>query len=317
MNPLQRYQEKLSSIPAPGSGCHTFLLAVANLGVLCGLSIEKIFADIRRSIPSGSRQVLDKEIMDAIHKAETDHGRGSSNKPFKPKPSPTMPDKKVALRNIIQQSQVTNEADLWELSPVRLFGTPQEDMILLLSSLFGSYFLIFIGDRCEPGIIGKTIRTAGQWVTYFQNGGTAGPYIIPNPMSGREGLTKDGKPSFRCDNTVQTYLICVGEFDDIAREDQLRFWSGAKLPIFALIDSGGKSIHAWLDVQKLAKVGTPEEWSTVIKGRLYDKNLIPMGVDPACSNPSRLSRLPGHYREEKQAYQRLLWLSPDGRSICQ
>lgn len=316
MKLLKRYQEKLSSIPPPGSCCHPFLLVVANLGVLCGLSIEKIFADIRRSIPSGSRQVPDQEIMDAIRKAEADHGRGNS-KTFKPKPSPPVPDKKVALRNIIQQSQVTNEGDLWELSPVRITGTPQEDMILLLSSLFRPSVLIFIGDRCEPGIIGMTIRTAGQWITYFQNGGKAGPYIIPNPMSGKEGLTKDGKPSFRCDNTVQAYLCCVGEFDDIAREDQLRFWSGAKLPIFALIDSGGKSIHAWLDVQKLAKVETPEEWATVIKSRLYDKNLIPMGVDPACSNPSRLSRLPGHFREEKQAYQRLLWLSPEGRSVCQ
>jgi hypothetical protein len=304
MKLLKRYQEKLSSIPAPGRCCHPFLLAVANLGVQSGLTTKKIFADIRRSIPSGSRQVSDQEIMDAISKAEADHGRGNS-KTFKPKPSPTVPDKKVALRNIIRQSQVTNEGDLWELSPVRITGTPQEDI------------LIFIGDRCEPGIIGKTIRTAGQWITYFQHGGKAGPYIIPNPMSGMEGLTKDGKPSFRCDNTVHAYLCCVGEFDDIAREDQLRFWSGVKLPIFALIDSGGKSIHAWLDVQKMAKVETPEQWTTLIKSRLYNQNLIPMGVDPACSNPSRLSRLPGHFREEKKAYQKLLWLSPEGRPICQ
>lgn len=315
MNLLQRYLEKLSSIPPPGCGCHIFLLAVANLGVICGLCIDRIFADIRRSIPSGTRNVPDKEILDAIRKAENDHGRGN-REAFNPKLSQAVRGKEVARKNIIRQSQVHDEADLWELSPVRLMGILQEDMIPLLSCLFKPFVLLFIGGQYDPGIIGQTIRTAGEWLTFFKNGGKAGPYIVPNAMTGMQGLTKDGKPSFRCDNTVQSYSICIGEFDDIAREDQLRFWSGVKLPILALIDSGGKSIHAWLDVQKLAKVETPEQWTTVIKNRLYDQNLTQMGVDSACSNPSRLSRLPGHFREDKQAYQRLLWLSPEGRPIC-
>jgi hypothetical protein len=85
----------------------------------------------------------------------------------------------------------------------------------------------------------------------------------------------------------------------------------------ALIDSAGKSIHAWLDVQKLAPVSTSEEWEKNIKNRLYDRLLTPLGVDGACSNPARLLRLPGHFREEKGKYQRLLWLSPEGRPICQ
>jgi hypothetical protein len=108
----------------------------------------------------------------------------------------------------------------------------------------------------------------------------------------------------------------MAEFDGLCREDQIRFWSAVKLPIVALIDSGGKSIHAWLDVQKLAKVETPEQWQSEIKGRLYDRILTPLGVDSACSNPARLSRLPGYFRSEKQAWQRLLWLSPEGRPVC-
>jgi hypothetical protein len=107
----------------------------------------------------------------------------------------------------------------------------------------------------------------------------------------------------------------MAEFDTLSREDQIRFWSAVKLPIVALIDSGRRSIHAWIDVQKLATVETSDQWETEIKGRLYDRLLTPLGVDGACSNPARLSRLPGHYREEKQAWQRLLWLSPEGRSI--
>jgi hypothetical protein len=58
----------------------------------------------------------------------------------------------------------------------------------------------------------------------------------------------------------------MAEFDTQSREDQIRFWSVAKLPVVALIDSGGKRIHAWLDVQKMAKVETKERWVKEIEG---------------------------------------------------
>ncbi len=190
------------------------------------------------------------------------------------------------------------------------------DAILLLETLYEKNDLIWMGERFDEGTTGKTIRTAADWITYFQNGGETAPHIIPNPMTGQEGTTKEGKPSFRSDNTVKTYRYCLVEFDDLPREKQIRFWSEARLPVVCLIDSGGKSIHSWLDVAKLARVETPEQWVTEIKGRLYDRLLTPLGVDSSCSNPSRLSRLPGHYRAEKGAYQRLLWLSPEGRSIA-
>jgi hypothetical protein len=54
----------------------------------------------------------------------------------------------------------------------------------------------------------------------------------------------------------------VAEFDNLSREDQIRFWSAVKLPIVALIDSGGKSTHCWLEVSKLATVETFDQWTT-------------------------------------------------------
>jgi len=132
---------------------------------------------------------------------------------------------------------------------------------------------------------------------------------IPAPTKSGDGTTLRG------DGNVKDYRFCVIEFDNLTREEQIRFWSAVKLPIVALIDSGGKSIHAILEINKLAKVETPEDWQAIIKTRLYDKILLPMGVDAACSNPARLSRLPGHFREEKETWQRLLWLSPTGRAI--
>jgi len=187
------------------------------------------------------------------------------------------------------------------------------DAILFLKTLFKPGDRIFIGDQFDT----NTISTAEDWIAYFEKGGATSPFIIINPLNGIPVLTKSGdKTTLRGDGNVASYRYCMAEFDNLSREDQIRFWSAVKLPIVALIDSGGKSIHAWLDVSKLATVETSEQWQSEIKGRLYDRILTPMGVDAACSNPARLSRLPGHYRKEKAVYQRILWLAREGRTVC-
>lgn len=190
------------------------------------------------------------------------------------------------------------------------------DAILLLETLFATNDLIWIGERYQAGKIGDTIRTAEGWIAYFKAGGRTASHIILNPLSGIPTVKKSGDgETLRGDGNVATYRFCMAEFDTLNREDQIRFWSAIKLPLCALIDSGGKSLHAWIDVSKLAEVETPEQWQSEIKYQIYDRILTPVGVDAACSNPARLSRLPGHYRSEKQAWQRLLWLSPEGRTV--
>jgi hypothetical protein len=314
MGLLNRYHDALNQVPPPGRGCHASLLSVSNLGVMAGLDGEKIFEDIRGCIPPGNRKVSDREIQDAINKALADHHKGTLTP--KPKPVSLVKNRTTTLRGIINQSDIDNEADVWEKSPIRLWGGPQDDTILFLLTHFESNDLIFIGDQYDDGILGYTIRTRGEWIVYFQNGGITKPFIIINPLNGLSAPTKSGDDeTFRGDNNVAEFRHCLVEFDNLPREDQIRFWTSAKLPIVALIDSGGKSVHSWIDIQKLAPVSTPEEWETNIKNRLYDRILTPLGVDSACSNPARLSRLPGHFRAEKGSWQRLLWLAPEGRHI--
>jgi hypothetical protein len=309
----KRYYEALNSIPAPGGGCHPSLLGVANLGVIAGHGPNRLFIEIRNAIPSGRRNVPDREITDTINKALAD------KRTFTPKarPKPVVKDSKTTLQKIISQSKITDEVDLWESSPIRLSEDPQHDMILFLETLYQRTDLVWTGDRIQPGIMGVTIRTAADWISYFKNGGKTSPFIIINPLTGQSAPTKSGdKETLRGDGNITDFRYCMAEFDNLGREDQIRFWSAVKLPVVALIDSGNKSIHGWLDVKKLCEVGTAEQWDHEIKGRLYDRILKPLGVDGACSNPSRLSRLPGHYRTEKEAIQKLLWLSPEGKTIC-
>jgi len=310
----ERYHGALNSIPRPGTGCHTSLLTVANYGILASVQPPEILHNIRTHIPQGTRRISDKEILDAINKALADHNRGT----FIPKTrsAPIVNNGQAALRGIISQGKYSDDADLWESSPVRLMDDPQQDLALLLENLYKPEDLVWIGDRHEAGILGETIRTASEWITQFRSGDATSPHIIINPLSGLSVTKKSGDgETLRGDGNVRSYRYCMGEFDNLSRVDQIRFWSTVKLPIVALIDSGGKSIHAWLEVQKLTVVKTSGQWVSEIKNHLYDRILKPLGVDPACSNPARLSRLPGHFREEKGTYQKLLWLSPTGRCV--
>jgi hypothetical protein len=233
-----------------------------------------------------------------------------------PRPEPVVHNGKVALRNIINQGKFSDEGDLWDASPIRLWHELQDDPAFFLEIMFQPNNLVWIGEHDEPGILGETIRSASEWIHYFHNGGKTSPHIIINPLSGMPVPTKSGdKTTLRGDRNVTKFLYVLVEFDDLLREEQLRFWSAIRLPVVALIDSGGKSIHAWLDVSNLAGIATTDDWQTHIKSNLFDRLLTPLGVDGACKNPARLSRLPGHYRTKKGKFQRLLWLSPEGRPV--
>jgi hypothetical protein len=207
----------------------------------------------------------------------------------------------------LKQSIIQDEADLWEASPIRVDWTPDQDALYFLPFMFKPDDLIFIGDHHEPGVKNQNIKNVSAWISYFKNGGKTAPHIIINPLSGLPAEKKTGAgETFRGDGNVKEFRYCIAEFDLLSREDQFRFWTAVKLPVACLIDSGGKSIHAWI---KLSEITKADQWEKEIKGQLYEQGLIPLGVDRACSNPARLSRLPGHFRADKGKYQRLLWLA--------
>jgi hypothetical protein len=315
MAAIDRYNENLTNPQAPGNGCHSWIMSTANLGVIGSVDPQQIQTDIRRVIPTGTRAIRDKEINDAINKAMMDHSKGTFTP--RPRPKPIINDAQTTLQKIIESAVITTEADLWEDSPVRLFDEPAADAVLLLENRYDGNDFLWAADRHEPGTP-VTIRPVCEWISLI----TAGkielpPFFIINPLTGLPAPKKSGDGiTYRGDDNIKRFRYCLAEFDNLSREDQIKFWSACKLPIRALIDSGNKSIHALIDVQKLANVQTLTDWSAHIKGRLYNQILVPMGVDAACSNPSRLSRLPGHYREEKKSFQKLLWLSPKEDEKC-
>jgi hypothetical protein len=178
------------------------------------------------------------------------------------------------------------------LSPIRLSQNDVSNAKLMLAFLFRPDELLFVGGRYEA-----TLLPTEQWI----DGKRWGEHIIPNPLDGQHHELPSGHRSTRCDAAVRLWRYAVAEFDDLPIERQLAIWLNIDLPVAALIFSGGKSIHAWIYVD------TPKNnFNQVV--RLYREILIPLGCDPASSNPSRLSRMPGVYRTDKHAMQRLLYL---------
>ncbi len=309
-NRLEKYESALKNIPPPGSGCHPYLMTVANLGAVAGLPVSVIVGDILQAIPKGKRTVTEREVADAARKAATEAGRG----PGRYTPPPPVPamvkrlDGAKYRQRLIQRGDGATEYELWELSPLRIDWSPGPmDALCLLDTLYTPKETIFTGERYNTGV-----DTVEAVMSHIERSSKVPPHIIPNPLDGNEHTTSAGTVSRRCDAAVKSYRFALVEFDTLSREEQAAYWftviTEGLLPVAALIDSGGKSFHAWVRVD----LPDREAWDRVVKAGMFDATagtLALQGADSSCKNPSRLSRLPGHYRHEKQRWQRLLYLN--------
>lgn len=308
----RKFDAALHSWPSAGSGVHAHLMAVCNLAAIGGMNPAAAEAEIIRTMPRPPSPSA--EVGAAVRKAYAEHKPGTAYasgayaKPMtKPQPLPK------TREHFIQRGRELGgtEADWFHRSPVYLPEAEQgpEDALAVLRTLWRPFDLLFVGDR-----YGKRVEPVRDIVAKIEAGGPVPEHIIPNPLSGGEHFTKSGKPSTRCDDAVVSFWYAVAEMDDMSRENQLLFWAGfTSAPVAALVDSGGKSIHAWIRVD----CPTREVWEADIEQGLFEKILIPLGCDRACQNESRLSRMPGHYRREKNAWQRLLYLNPEAGGAAQ
>lgn len=298
----QRYAEALGACPSPGGGFHAAMLGVANVAAWAGISPHVVFADLRRVADGGGRRVPDREIHDAIKKGFVEYDPSAA--PSARRAAPAI-DAAAILDSITRRGAECGEADLWECSPIRLMEEPEHDAALLLATLYQPNEVLFIGG---PFDCGKShIRPVASWRS-IKATSHAWPHIIPNPLTGQLGETHDGKPSYRADSCVAAHRYMVIEYDGKPRDWQIQFWAGCPMPVAALIDSGGKSIHGWVRVD----ADGAEGWQRDVKP-LFAQYLKPLGVDGACSNPARLSRIPGHRRKDTRRWQRLLFLDPTAR----
>jgi len=204
------------------------------------------------------------------------------------------------------------------LSPVGIPEHPPEYAALAFSSLYqeGDHINIVCkhvldGEKARPMGGGKIMRR-DAWVKYFEASGVphsdAGAWIRLNPCNAT-GTGSDGAVT---DADVSAFRFVLLESDDLPIAVQLALYKRFRLPIAAIILSGGASAHAWVRLN----ASTIEQFRELVAG-LFSL-LKPFGIDQANRNASRLCRLPGAIRKigaTGDGEQRLIWLNPNAAPL--
>ena len=158
-----------------------------------------------------------------------------------------------------------------------------------MQAAFAATEVVCICDAVEEGrpISAGSFIPIEEWIARFDD--PASRILSPE----REGIfvrINPFKPNLYSgsDNDISAYRHVLVEFDDKPKPEQEKLFRDSGLPITVLIDSGGKSIHAWVRVDAPSR----KEWDAR-RDLIY--SLIP-GVDAKNKNPSRYSRLPGAWR---------------------
>lgn len=125
------------------------------------------------------------------------------------------------------------------------------------------------------------VKTSSAWndASEYEDalrGGPAGAFVRINPV-----VDEDGK-----DSSVQHHRHVLLEWDKDSKVEQLARIMRSKLPVSAIVDSGGKSVHAWVRVDAADR----KEYDVRV-ALVYDlfKDCPP---DRQNKNPSRFTRLP-------------------------
>ena len=314
---VSKYRDGLASLAGMKGRRNASLLGLASLGIMAGLGDERIIAEVKAA--SGTPPLTEREIGHALRTAHrdtvplTDRPQSETEWiPPPPKPAPLGTGAKGFVGRMIARGRGASIASLAMSSPLPVPDNPVGQARAFLSVMYANGESLFIGGATDRGMIGATIRTAAEWRGAFDTVPPP-PFVIANPLTGSEGMTKDGKPSHRCGACVASYRFALVEFDEMPVEDQAAFWGGVialgTLPLRSLTHSGGKSIHG------LVEIGAKDhaEWARAIDTLLFAVAHpdAPQGhqADRACKNPDRLTRTPGAYRADKGRVQSLLWLS--------
>ena len=188
---------------------------------------------------------------------------------------------KASLPMIIEEFS-GSPADLWEESPMRPPDDPLEHGRLLLH-LFPADDIVWIGgmydsakddqDEQKKAAAAMHFKSAGEWLD--SPALPKGPFICPATF-------KEGSHS-RCMANVESQPFLVVESDELSHEDfvAILYFLRQTLRLRAVVDTAGKSLHAWFDYPADSQVA---ELRVILKE---------LKCDTAMFRPSQAVRLPG------------------------
>ena len=193
------------------------------------------------------------------------------------------------------------ESDLTKASPCNIPTELYRQSKLMLYQLFGEDDLVNIVQEFKQTKEGKwnpighgTTLLRDEWREKLETPikKTQGGCLFRfNPMDGH-GTTDKNVTGFK--------YACI-EFDSIPIDSQASLLAKIPLKIRSITHSGGKSLHALLDVNARSWA----EYEAKVNA-IYEL-MSRFGIDANCKNPSRMSRLAGAYRGSEK--QRLIYLN--------
>lgn len=228
----QRTLALLQAPPEPGE-THNWLPRVAG-GLRRLLDAETCFRFLRHCCDKyvHHREVPDREIREAV-----DFVYGNASIPGLKAYAWPDPDPALIARTLATTPAFFDVAR----------ETPLEAS-QVLPKLFGPGELVC----CGPDSMTAIVRPLEECLAdaHLQQ------FIVVNPMRGRDSRNLAGQPSVRCQNNVLRRRHVVAEFDDASltklQQAQLVTRLATFVPLVLVVDSGGKSLHAWFRVEQLA-----------------------------------------------------------------
>lgn len=132
-----------------------------------------------------------------------------------------------------------------------------------------------------------------------------GVWYLPNPITGQRMKNQNGGLSYRCKEAVSSFKYIAFESDTVRPADWLKFIVTLQIPIAAIFETGGKSVHTLVKVS----VSSLEEWKECAE--ILKNHITPYGADPAMFQIQQTCRLPGCLRGKGGKEQKLLYLNPN------
>jgi RecA-family ATPase len=291
---IERARRYLAKMPPAITGQHghdqTFAVA-CTLVQGFGLSVDAaapLFADYNaRCSPPWSEHDLAHKLADADRAAPPAEGRGHLARgtgPASPRP--------------VSTSQIAN-------SKSEIAAGDASQFVTFLRACFEPADVLSIApgalhpesERAVPEHGGVNTLSRDAWLERAASrGGIAGVFTSRHGLFIRINPVRSGADG--TDDDVTTLRHVLVESDAIPKAEQERQLRASGLPIAALIDSAGASVHAWVRID--AK--TREEYHA--RREKVWSALPGFQIDKANKNPSRFSRCPGGLRGE--GVQRLL-----------
>ena len=272
-------------------------------------------ADIRRGMETARPKV------DAWNAAHAD-GR-TARSAYRPKPKPPKPKPSRAVEDCVEAGRrglCTSSAAVMALSPVDVrhmdAGAQRRAQ---LAAMFDRPDLqaLPVGIAPHSGAwiprAGHDFMPVADWLSDGARLATAGELVKINPFTGASEDRTDGKQHLATNATVATFPNALMEFDKMPLSDQCAFWYGAltlyRLPVAALVYSGGKSIHGVVRVDCATRAEFDK--AADLARRTFATSPNPsMRLDvQSLALPIAGARLAGCVRADTRRAQRLLYVA--------